>query len=189
MSASLYSSFSEQFVASIQILIDALEEDFIKSKKSSFTHSQKCKTDFTKKCFFELCSYLKDNNTEDSEIEKYMNECYLAIFNQTAEKTKNYMNEFEFDSITETDPIKVYYFLIETLYENKLLDDLTLLEAFIKFYFSQDIIKNSEYSLQFLEKVFLKSKLDKDNLINSYGSNGSYSIFKLIYLILKNTSS
>lgn len=176
-------TFERELVVHIISSFDALSNKFteeqIQCMNAEFRGTSSA-TGYLQCCLAQTLLFLKKGGEDHSFFE----ECLTAMMNETINRYIEYLKFHEFSIGLKPDFLKVYYFLVEVLYEANVLKDLTALEYYLYMVFDGFIGEN-DHEMQLLNKVVRTSQGGVTIFREKYGLYGGYNTFKLSYFNLK----
>lgn len=177
---SLSKQFSTQFVAMLTVLAQQVSNDKWKEINAHYTGSAKSGNDFLFICLPKIMNGIQ---ADDTEIKKYSEECISLLMDIVSTKIIDYISYHGFSEEVGMDPVKVYYFIVETLFEKKVFKDLEPLMLYYNHMFTS--FDQNGYFAQLFDKIKTVSKKGMQEVKSKYGEYGAYSTFKLTYFLLK----
>jgi hypothetical protein len=122
------------------------------------------------------------------ENQEILRKSVAFFMEQVGESLKQYVNLYGFKP-EKPDPLKITYFFIFYLYQNRLVDSMDLLKRMMEYVLKDagidTTIDRYKDSIHLFDKGISHSSKSPESFAELYGTYGFYKVYKLTYRLLK----
>jgi hypothetical protein len=122
------------------------------------------------------------------ENQEILRKSVAFFMEQVGESLKQYVNLYGFKP-EKPDPLKITYFFIFYLYQNRLVDSMDLLKRMMEYVLKDAGVDTTtdryKDSIHLFDKGISHSSKSPESFAELYGTYGFYKVYKLTYRLLK----